>query len=217
MSQSTKRNFVRVPIASEREPGETIPLQLRLPIPLLSVKDIPPVPARIPQPMLAAEPLDLECERSKSRKSRRRSCNVRHRALPFRQASARVVTKSLAALRRIPAPNWTGWSPISLRLDIRPGIVVSWLSVAMIEHVCEPESRAHDWDLVLHLVGSHHGWCRPADSSQDDPESFAVTLDHADSPDSLSAGLSGDTRHRLARLDSGVSHRFWRLNQRYGW
>jgi CRISPR-associated endonuclease/helicase Cas3 len=72
-------------------------------------------------------------------------------------------------------------------------------------------STAHDRDLVLHLVASHHGWCRPFAPPIDDPADIAVDLDHG------GAALAGSTRHRLARLDSGVSDRFWVLSDRYGW
>jgi CRISPR-associated endonuclease/helicase Cas3 len=65
--------------------------------------------------------------------------------------------------------------------------------------------------LVLHLVASHHGYCRP----------FApVVVD--DEPVDVEFHLQGRTwRHTsatgLERLDSGVSDRFWKLTRRYGW
>lgn len=84
------------------------------------------------------------------------------------------------------------------------------LSLEMIRS-SELLSRAKDPDLVMHLVSSHHGWCRPFAPPIDDPESIEVALSHD------GANLSGNTQHHLARLDSGVSDRFWDLTERYGW
>ena len=66
-------------------------------------------------------------------------------------------------------------------------------------------------DLVLHLIGSHHGYCRP----------FAPVMEGGECEDSafdLDGQLvrwSGPTN--LERLDSGVAERYWRLVRRYGW
>ena len=66
-------------------------------------------------------------------------------------------------------------------------------------------------DLVLHLVASHHGRCRP----------FApVVVD--DVPVPVEYTLCGERMSScgptgLERLDSGVAERYWRLTRRYGW
>ena len=66
-------------------------------------------------------------------------------------------------------------------------------------------------DLVLHLIASHHGHCRP----------FApVVVD--DEPVCVDYELPGQRMHwagptGLERLDSGAADRFWRLTRRYGW
>jgi len=85
------------------------------------------------------------------------------------------------------------------------------LSLAMIDRSDEALASANDRDLVLHLVASHHGWCRPFAPPVDDAEDLGVSLVHG------AATLRATTRHGLARLDSGVSDRFWRLVERYGW
>ncbi len=66
-------------------------------------------------------------------------------------------------------------------------------------------------DLVLHLIGAHHGYCRP----------FApvITDEH---PVKAEVEIDGRRLHArsdtgLERLDSGVADRFWRLTRRYGW
>lgn len=86
------------------------------------------------------------------------------------------------------------------------------LSLAIMESVCtELAARAHDWDLVQHLVASHHGRCRPLAPWVPDPEPVDVKWSYD--------GLTGtcSSAHELARLDSGVGERFWLLVRRYGW
>lgn len=70
-----------------------------------------------------------------------------------------------------------------------------------------PELR----DLTLHLIASHHGYCRP----------FAPVV--RDTANVASAfALNGARMHwsgstGLERLDSGVAERYWCLVRRYGW
>lgn len=91
------------------------------------------------------------------------------------------------------------------------------LSVAMVQRQPELLAQAHDPDLVLHLIGSHHGWCRPFASFSDHEQDLDVTVSMVHGPGELRADLRAGTRHRLARLDSGVVERFWKLTERYGW
>ena len=66
-------------------------------------------------------------------------------------------------------------------------------------------------DLVLHLIASHHGHCRP----------FAPVIFDEQVVD-IDFELRGQRTHwsgptNLERLDSGVADRYWRLVRRYGW
>lgn len=91
------------------------------------------------------------------------------------------------------------------------GIRHELTSVALIERSKELRERANDWDLVLHLVASHHGYCRP----------FApLVLDRQ--PVEVKARFEGialvvSSDHGLVRIDSGVAERFWSLVEQYGW
>lgn len=92
-------------------------------------------------------------------------------------------------------------------------------SVAMIESIGNVvKDKAHDIDLVLHLVGSHHGYCRPFAPVVADESAVDVALaDHT-------SGLFGrvtfpatTSRHELHRLDAPLADRFWGLVGKYGW
>ncbi|MFW6031654.1 MAG: type I-U CRISPR-associated helicase/endonuclease Cas3, partial [Myxococcota bacterium] len=71
------------------------------------------------------------------------------------------------------------------------------MSVALSQAHEGIRARAHDWDLVLHLVASHHGYCRPLGPVAEDrqPVAVAVQID--------GDKLSARSDHDLARLDSG--------------
>lgn len=86
------------------------------------------------------------------------------------------------------------------------------LSVRLLEAV--PDALPKDdvlRDLLLHLVGSHHGHCRP----------FAQVVEDG-MPVQVSVGFAGNTyvassATGLERLDAGPAERYWRLTRRYGW
>ena len=85
------------------------------------------------------------------------------------------------------------------------------LSVRLIESAPGLLESAHDPELVLHLVASHHGFCRPFAPVVWD--NGPVHVEHATLGHRMSAGSATG----LERLDSGVPERFWRLVRRYGW
>lgn len=85
------------------------------------------------------------------------------------------------------------------------------MSVAMCEARDSRVETPHDWDLVLHLIASHHGVSRPFAPHVPDPDPRTVAFRIGD------VELSGPSDHGLARVDSGVAARFWRTVSRYGW
>lgn len=92
-------------------------------------------------------------------------------------------------------------------------------SVAMIEaHLDAVRSRASDLDLVLHLVASHHGHCRPFAPVvvDDDPVNVDLAGHTSSEFGTIDFGPTS-SRHGLHRLDSPLADRFWRLVERYGW
>lgn len=85
------------------------------------------------------------------------------------------------------------------------------LSVALVQDNESVRSRANRWDLVLHLVASHHGHCRPFAPVVEDDSDLQVEV-------TLQGDLfSASSNHQLDSLSSGVSERFWRLNSSMGW
>jgi CRISPR-associated endonuclease/helicase Cas3 len=88
------------------------------------------------------------------------------------------------------------------------------LSLAMIE----PEVRsldARDAELMLYLVSSHHGFCRPFAPAFDEPGDLPAVVDGIVSACRLQASTVDAAK--LARIDSGVADRYWSLVRRFGW
>lgn len=85
-----------------------------------------------------------------------------------------------------------------------------------LKRICS--SRQPDLDLILYLVSSHHGYCRPfAPFAIDDqpvdiclPEQKSEVFGTIDFPTTSS-------QHNLHRLDSPLADRFWQMVNRYGW
>ncbi|MGH8612214.1 MAG: type I-G CRISPR-associated helicase/endonuclease Cas3g, partial [Gammaproteobacteria bacterium] len=92
-------------------------------------------------------------------------------------------------------------------------------SLAMLEkHLDVVKAKAHDLDLVLHLVASHHGYCRPfAPVVVDDEPVEVVLLNHQSKSFGTVEFSATTSKHELHRLDAPLVDRFWRLVERYGW
>ncbi|MEO7861793.1 MAG: CRISPR-associated endonuclease Cas3'' [Nitrospirales bacterium] len=92
-------------------------------------------------------------------------------------------------------------------------------SVAMIEkHLDVVKAKAHDIDLVLHLVASHHGYCRPFAPVVVDSSPVEVELPNHMSKTFGTIGFKPtSSKHELHRLDAPLADRFWRLVEKFGW
>ena len=83
-------------------------------------------------------------------------------------------------------------------------------SLALIDSNMKVLKKAHDEELVLHLIGSHHGWCRPLPWIAEDEAPVILSYVVSNQPmvassDQVGQGLALD-----------CAHRFWTLNERYG-
>jgi len=107
------------------------------------------------------------------------------------------LAKSLPNARRITK------YPVGMRHEIA--------SVAMIESNRDILSAAHDKDLVLHLVGTHHGWARPIPPivKDNEPQALSYILD------GCFMEANSDLAESSLALD--MADRFWRLVEYYGY
>lgn len=92
-----------------------------------------------------------------------------------------------------------------------PGMRHEMLSVAMVESNEAVLSAAHDPELVMHLVATHHGHARPWPPLVPDPDPRPVTFEM----DGAKFTASSDTSTPPA--NARAVDRFWRLVRRYGW
>jgi CRISPR-associated endonuclease/helicase Cas3 len=78
--------------------------------------------------------------------------------------------------------------------------------------------QAPDLELVLYLVASHHGYCRPFAPAVVDERPVDVTLPgHRSKTFGEIDFASTPSCNGLHRLDSPLADRFWRLVAKYGW
>lgn len=79
-------------------------------------------------------------------------------------------------------------------------------------------TKEPDLDLVLHLVASHHGYCRPFAPVVVDESPVDVTLAGHRSKTFGKIDFGSTTScNGLHRLDSPLADRFWALIAKYGW
>jgi CRISPR-associated endonuclease/helicase Cas3 len=129
--------------------------------------------------------------------------------------SSRVSSRNRAA--RNAARRRAGW-PRGARHEA--------LSVLLVENSPSSTADVSDRELLLYLIGSHHGLGRPVwlvavrddlpasiDSHRDFPSRIECSLD------GMVLAASGTFRPELslARFDSGWADRFWQLVRRYGY
>ena len=106
------------------------------------------------------------------------------------------LAKSLPGAR----PTAQGWPPV--RHEI--------MSVALAQSNVGVLADAHDPDLVLHLVETHHGYARPLPPIKEDPCPEVLSFDH----DGIPVEASTDLVDGPLALE--MADRFWRLVERYG-
>ncbi len=85
------------------------------------------------------------------------------------------------------------------------------VSVRLAESAGEPLEGAVDPELVLHLIATHHGSCRPFAPVIADEEPVDVMIEEGGYRRRASSATG------LERIDSGTAERFWHLVRRYGW
>lgn len=123
-----------------------------------------------------------------------------------------LVQKEPLAKSAVPMNDRRARQQAQLRSGYPRGTRHEVMSVALMASAhAELASLANDWELVLHLVASHHGRCRPLAPWVPDPAPVDVTWEFD------GVAVAASSGHELARLDSGVGERFWRLVGRYGW
>lgn len=139
-------------------------------------------------------------------KADRRFQLLLHGGDPVKEAAA----PELLAKSAVEATDQTARDRARERSGYPKGMRHELLSVALAENSISLRNQAHDWDLVLHLVASHHGWCRPFAPPVLDPEPQTVSMEF----DGVT--LTSSSAHGLERFDSSLAERFWLLTRKYG-
>ena len=143
---------------------------------------------------------------------------------PVRIAESAATGEWLAKSLPGAQPRRWGWPPVRHEFS----------SVALVRSHPDVLASAHDPDLVLHLVGTHHGFGRPLPQikEDDDPQplvavgqfgdgGFRLCLAEDDAPDVPGGScdhmlMSASTDLAGTSLALDMADRFWRLQERYG-
>lgn len=104
--------------------------------------------------------------------------------------------------QRARAGTRSGW-PEGMRHEL--------VSLLMFEASPELRARAHDVELVRHLIASHHGWCRPWPPAITDSEATTVEFEYEGTV------VTADTGALSPEFFAGCVERFAELTGRYGW
>ena len=105
--------------------------------------------------------------------------------------------------KSLPAARYVRRYPAGMRHEMA--------SMAMIESNADVLSDANDKDLVLHLVGTHHGWGRPLPPIAEDPEPRMLSYTFDDRFMQVNSDLAASS------LALDMADRFWILVARYGY
>ena len=84
-------------------------------------------------------------------------------------------------------------------------------SVAMVMSNYRVLEHAHDPDLVLHLIGTHHGYGRPLPPIIEDSDPHLLMFDHDGYPMECTSDLVESS------IAPDMAERFWKLIERYGY
>ncbi len=109
--------------------------------------------------------------------------------------------------------------PRGARHEVQSLAMLDGQKAALIERLQKHNpSKEADVDLVLHLVASHHGYCRPFAPAIADDSPVDVTLVCHTSPKFGEIDFATtNSKNDLHRLDSPLADRFWALVSKYGW
>ena len=108
------------------------------------------------------------------------------------------------------------YTKVRARSGYPTGMRHELLSLALASDAKFLRQKVNDWDLVLHLVATHHGWCRPIAPIFEDENPRVVTteIEGYTVTSSTTCEING---FPAAHVGSGVTERFWRVVRRYGW